>query len=102
MTGVYTIQFLKKHPLSLSFMYRAHLGVLQLSLQTQKATLLRRRSVQGDREVVIKAPEIDTADKDSKYASQIRLLREAVIFAQIRHPNVVQLHGVIMEEEKVS
>ena len=75
--------------------------MLQPSLQTQKATLLRRRSIQGDKEVVVKAPEVNTTDNDSVVASQVRLLREAVILGQIRHPNVVQLHGVTMEEEKV-
>lgn len=80
--------------------HRTHLGVFQFSLPTQKATL-KRKSIQGDKEVVIKAPEVDSNDRDSVEASQIHLLREAVVLAQIRHPNVVQLHGLIMEENKV-
>ncbi len=33
---------------------------------------------------------------------KIKLLREAAVMVQFKHPNIVQLYGVVVQENKVS
>ena len=75
--------------------YRTELGMLQPSLLTQKALLKKQNG--RERLVTIKSPDPAETEAEGK----ILLLQEAVIIGQTRHPNVVQVHGVIMEDSKV-
>ena len=55
-------------------------------------------SVGGEeREVAVKS----LAD-DSTEEKRIQFLQEAAIMGQFKHPNVITLHGVIMDQEPVS
>ena len=38
----------------------------------------------------------------SKEESRIQFLQEAAIMGQFKHPNVLHLHGVLMENEQVN
>ena len=75
--------------------YRTELGMLQPSLVTQKALLKKQNG--RERLVTIKSPDPAETEAEGKTL----LLQEAVIMGQTRHPNVVQFHGVIMEDNKV-
>ncbi len=68
--------------------------MLQSSLITQKAVLKKRSG--HERQVIIRSP-----DPGTEQQATTLLLQEAVIMGQIRHPNVVSLHGLIMEDKKV-
>ena len=50
----------------------------------------------GDVEVAMKMLSME-ADQDDK----IRLLQEAAIMGQFRHPNIVQIHGVVVQDDPV-
>ncbi len=69
--------------------------MLQSSLITQKAVLKKKSG--HERQVIIQSP--DPAGTETQATTL--LLQEAVIMGQIRHPNVVSLHGLIMEDKKV-
>ena len=45
---------------------------------------------------------VKTLNKGSTKEDKIRFLQEAAIMAQFRHPNVVEMYGVITEAEPVS
>lgn len=51
----------------------------------------------GDVEVAMKMLSME-ADQDDK----VRLLQEAAIMGQFRHPNIVQIHGVVVQDDPVS
>lgn len=51
----------------------------------------------GTKEIAIKVLNPDLPQKD-----RIRFLQEAVILGQFRHPNVVDLFGVVKDGEPVS
>lgn len=70
--------------------------MLQPSLITQKAILKRKSG--HERAVTICSPDPAT---ETEREATIMLLQEAIIMGQIRHPNVVQLHGLIAENKKV-
>ncbi len=74
---------------------RPELGMIQPSLISQRAVLKRRGGY--ERPVILRSTDPAETDRDA----MILLLQEAIIMAQIRHPNVVQLHGLVMEDKKV-
>lgn len=75
--------------------HRTELGMIQPALMKQKAVLKRKSG--HDRQVMIRSPD----PTESERRAEILLLQEAIIMGQIRHPNVVQLHGLIIEDNKV-
>ena len=48
-------------------------------------------------EVALKTLNLTTSPKDAK----VKLLQEAAVMAQFRHPNVILLHGVVIEQQNV-
>ncbi len=44
---------------------------------------------------------IKTANSDTSEDEQLKFLQEAAIMGQFRHPNIVQLHGVVTMEQPV-
>ena len=57
--------------------------------------MLHRSS--GDTEVAIKTLPMDADEQD-----KIKLLQEAAIMGQFKHPNIVHIHGVIVQDDPVS
>ncbi len=55
------------------------------------------RSTHGDVEVAVKSLPDRSSQED-----KIKLLQEAAIMGQFRHPNVVQLYGVMATDNPVS
>ena len=51
----------------------------------------------GKREVAIKTLNPTTTQPDAK----VKFLQEAAIMAQFRHPNVIQLYGIVLDGEPV-
>jgi len=45
---------------------------------------------------------VKTLNKGSVETDRVKFLQEAAIMGQFRHPNVVKLHGVVVEGEPVS
>ena len=50
----------------------------------------------GDRQVKV---AVKTAKKSSTEKEQVEFLQEMIVMSQMRHPNIVQLHGIIKEGE---
>ena len=44
---------------------------------------------------------VKTLTGKTNQADKVKLLQEAAIMMQFNHPNVVQLHGVVKDEDKV-
>lgn len=45
---------------------------------------------------------VKTLKEGSGEEERVKFLQEAAIMGQFRHPNVVKLHGVVIEDEPVS
>ena len=55
-----------------------------------------KSSGKGDVEVAVKTLKEGSVEQD-----RVRFLQEATIMGQFKHPNVVKLHGVVIEDEPV-
>ena len=44
---------------------------------------------------------VKTLKEGSREEDRVKFLQEATIMGQFRHPNVVKLHGVVLEDEPV-
>ncbi len=44
---------------------------------------------------------VKTLKEGSGEEDRVKFLQEATIMGQFKHPNVVKLHGIIMEDEPV-
>ena len=58
---------------------------------------LMKPSGGGEVEVAVKTLKEGSGEED-----RVKFLQEAAIMGQFKHPNVVKLHGVVMEDEPVS
>ena len=42
---------------------------------------------------------VKTLHRDAGYANKVKCLQEAAIMAQFHHPNIVHLHGIVVNED---
>ena len=79
--------------------YRTHISPSSIQLQTLKSEWRINKEapwIEVDVKVISKKEE--TAQSVSDH---IKLLQEAAIMAQFRHPNVMRLHGIVTEGDTV-
>ena len=61
-----------------------------------------RKTTRGDREVAVKMLLPGSTRHGTSEEDTVRFLQEAAIMGQFRHPNIIQLLGVVTVGEPVS